>query len=45
MRQIVADVNDKIRDAIPTPLSGPPLDLMPFDVERVVGEWREQHAG
>ncbi|MEV7966962.1 DUF1992 domain-containing protein [Sphaerisporangium sp. NPDC088356] len=43
VRKIVADINAKIREAIRTGLSGPPLNLMPFDVERVVREWR--HSG
>ncbi|WP_424528940.1 hypothetical protein ACOZ38_04490 [Sphaerisporangium viridialbum] len=41
----MADINEKIREAIRTGLSGPPLNLMPFDVERVVREWRERHEG
>ncbi|MGP3958264.1 J-domain-containing protein [Nonomuraea sp. 3N208] len=39
-RQIIEDVNRKIRKAIRTGLSGPPLNLMPFDVEQIVSEWR-----
>ncbi|MDH2426878.1 DUF1992 domain-containing protein [Sphaerisporangium sp. TRM90804] len=42
VREIVAEVNTKIREAIRTGLSGPPLNLMPFDVERVVREWRRR---
>jgi hypothetical protein len=42
VREIIAAVNDKIADAIRRPLEGPPLNLMPFDVERVVNDWREQ---
>jgi hypothetical protein len=41
-RRIVADINAKIVEAIRKPLSGPPLDLAPFDVERIVREWRER---
>jgi hypothetical protein len=41
-RRIVADINAKIVEAIRKPLSGPPLDLAPFDLERVVREWRER---
>jgi hypothetical protein len=41
VRRIVEAINDKIREAIRKPLSGPPLDLAPFDVERVVRTWRE----
>ncbi|MEU6711150.1 DUF1992 domain-containing protein [Nonomuraea sp. NPDC046802] len=40
VRQIVEDINDKIRKAIRTAMSGPPLNLMPFDVEEIVSEWR-----
>jgi hypothetical protein len=42
VRRIVTDVNEKIRAAIRRPLSGPPLNLTPYDVEGVVGEWRQQ---
>jgi hypothetical protein len=45
VRQIVADINEKILEAIRKPPSGPPLNLVPFDIERVVREWREQHGG
>ncbi|MEU5864749.1 MULTISPECIES: DnaJ family domain-containing protein [unclassified Nonomuraea] len=41
VRQLLEEVNEKIRDAIRRGLPGPPLNLMPFDVERVVSEWRE----
>ncbi|MFG2193678.1 DUF1992 domain-containing protein [Streptomyces sp. NPDC048639] len=44
VRKIVADINDRIREAIRTPLSGPPLNLVPFDVEHVVVEWRAQRS-
>ncbi|WP_336207417.1 J-domain-containing protein [Nonomuraea sp. LPB2021202275-12-8] len=40
VRLIVNDINDRIREAIRTGLSGPPLNLMPYDVERVVSDWR-----
>ncbi|GGO62012.1 DnaJ family domain-containing protein [Nonomuraea cavernae] len=39
-RRIVEEINARIREAIRTGLSGPPLNLMPFDVERVVSDWR-----
>ncbi|SCK25426.1 DnaJ family domain-containing protein [Streptomyces sp. WMMB 322] len=41
VRRIVNGINDKIREAIRRPLSGPPLNLTPYDVERVVAGWRE----
>ncbi|CAM3859791.1 DUF1992 domain-containing protein [Nocardiopsis rhodophaea] len=44
-RRIVEDINEKIRDALKRPLPGPPLHLMPYDVERVIDEWRERHTG
>jgi hypothetical protein len=43
VRQIVSDLNDKIREAIRRPPAGPPLNLAPIDVEQVVREWRRQH--
>ncbi|MER7504680.1 DUF1992 domain-containing protein [Nonomuraea pusilla] len=41
-RRIVEEINDRIREAIRKGLSGPPLNLVPFDVERVVAEWRDR---
>jgi hypothetical protein len=40
----VADINAQIREAIMRPPDGPPLNLAPFDVERIVREWREQRT-
>ncbi|MDQ2584149.1 molecular chaperone DnaJ [Saccharothrix yanglingensis] len=40
VRRILGEVNAKIEDAIRRPMSGPPLNLMPFDVEHVVAVWR-----
>ncbi|WP_367129631.1 DUF1992 domain-containing protein [Saccharothrix sp. HUAS TT1] len=45
VRSLLADVNARIEDAIRKPMSGPPLNLMPFDVEHVVAEWRAARAG
>jgi hypothetical protein len=42
VRRIIEDVNHKIREAIRKGLPGPPLNLVPFDVDRIVSEWREQ---
>jgi Domain of unknown function (DUF1992) len=39
-RRIVAKINEKILEAIRKPLSGPPLDLAPFDIDRILDEWR-----
>jgi hypothetical protein len=41
-RQIIADVNERIRDANRKGIYGPSVMLTPFDVERVVREWRRQ---
>lgn len=43
VRSILAEVNAEIEKAIRAPMSGPPLNLMPFDVEHVVAEWRAGH--
>ncbi|MFG3441631.1 DUF1992 domain-containing protein [Nonomuraea sp. NPDC047897] len=40
VRRIVEDVNTRIREAIRTGLPGPPLNLVPYDVEKVVARWR-----
>ncbi|GII56680.1 DUF1992 domain-containing protein [Planotetraspora thailandica] len=42
-RRIVAEINEKISAGIRSALSGPPVTLIPLDVEEVVGEWRERH--
>lgn len=44
VREILSEVNDKIREAIRRPPPGPPLHLTPFDIDEVVREWRE-HRG
>ena len=44
VRQLIADVNEKIREANRKGIRGPSLMLMPFDVEQVVRDWREQHS-
>jgi hypothetical protein len=41
VRRIVADINGKILEGNRKAASGPPLNLAPFDVERVVRRWRE----
>ncbi|NLU74467.1 DUF1992 domain-containing protein [Streptomyces sp. HNM0575] len=41
VRRIVGAINDKIREAVRRPLSGPPHNLTPYDVDRIVAEWRE----
>jgi DnaJ homologue, subfamily C, member 28, conserved domain len=42
VRRILAAVNRKILDGNRKAASGPPLNLMPFDVDRVVGDWRRR---
>jgi hypothetical protein len=44
VRRIVADINARIVEGNRKAASGPPLNLVPFDVERVVRGWRERHA-
>lgn len=44
-RAIVENVNGLIREANRTGIAGPPVMLVPIDVERVVREWRARHAG
>jgi hypothetical protein len=42
VREIVAAINRKIADGNRKAASGPPLNLTPFDVDRVVRRWRER---
>ncbi|RBQ17996.1 DUF1992 domain-containing protein [Spongiactinospora rosea] len=42
-RKIVEEINAKIDKAIRKGLSGPPLNLMPFDIEAIVTEWRDHN--
>jgi hypothetical protein len=44
VRRIVAGINAKIREGNRKAASGPPLNLAPFDVERVVRDWRRRHG-
>jgi hypothetical protein len=44
VRRIVAEINAKILDGNRKAASGPPLNLVPFDVERVVRTWRERRG-
>jgi hypothetical protein len=44
VRKIIADINERIRDANRNTIAGPPLMLVPYDVERVVRDWREQRG-
>jgi Domain of unknown function (DUF1992) len=45
VRRIIGGINEKIVDAIRKPMSGPPLNLMPYDVEAVVEDWRGSRRG
>jgi len=45
VRRIVEAVNDKIREANRKTIAGPPLMLVPYDVERILREWSEQRPG
>jgi hypothetical protein len=44
VRGIVSAINEKIREANRMGIAGPPLLLVPYDVERVVREWRREHS-
>jgi hypothetical protein len=41
VRRIVTEINGRIRAGLSRPMSGPPLNLVPYDVEQVLAEWRE----
>ncbi|HBF81720.1 MAG TPA: DUF1992 domain-containing protein [Streptomyces sp.] len=43
-RRILAEVNERIREALRTPPEGPPLNIRPLDVEAVVAQWHERRA-
>jgi Domain of unknown function (DUF1992) len=42
VRRLVAAINDRIRYVNSHLTSGPPSDLVPLDVERVLDEWRRR---
>ncbi len=44
VRARVEAINEKIRDAIRMGIRGPELRLVPFNVERIVREWRRLRA-
>jgi len=44
VRRILADINRKITEGNRKAADGPPLNLMAFDVERVVRTWRERRG-
>ncbi|WP_017623892.1 DnaJ family domain-containing protein [Nocardiopsis chromatogenes] len=43
-RRIIAEINEEIVRTVKFHTTGPPLNMMPFDVEEVVAEWRERKA-
>jgi hypothetical protein len=43
-RSILEAVNEKIREANRTGIAGPPLMLVPYDIERIIRERRRRHA-
>jgi hypothetical protein len=45
VRERITAINETIRDAIRRGIRGPQVDLVPFDVERIVREWRRARAG
>src|SRR5688500_2109952 len=45
VRDIIADINPKISEANRRASSGPPTNLMPFNVERAVAKWRAARSG
>lgn len=44
-RAIIVEMNAKILDALRKPLSGPPLNLMPFDVDELLRERKGTSRG
>ena len=44
VRRIVAEINARIVEGNRKAASGPPPNLVPFDVERVVWAWRERRG-
>jgi hypothetical protein len=40
VRQIIEAINERIREANRAGIAGPPLMLVPYDVERIIAEWR-----
>ncbi|MFF3742633.1 DnaJ family domain-containing protein [Streptomyces kronopolitis] len=45
LRRILSEINDRIRAALRAPLDGPPLRLVPFDIEEAARTWRREHEG
>ena len=45
VREILDDINERIRRVNRLASAGPPSSLMPFDVEEVVARWRARRSG
>lgn len=44
VRTIVTEANNKITEALAQNLPGPPLNLAPYDIDRIVREWHHEQA-
>ena len=44
VRGELAALNERIRAAILSPASGPSVDVVPLDVEELIGDWRSQQS-
>ncbi|MEU1126875.1 DUF1992 domain-containing protein [Streptomyces sp. NPDC005899] len=44
VRRILAEVDDRIREALAMPPAGPPLNVVPFDVDAAVEEWHARRS-
>lgn len=44
VRQILAEINEKIAACLAKPPPGPVLGIRPYDVEEVVRDWRRRQA-
>lgn len=44
LRRILSEINERIRAALRAPLDGPPLHLVPFDIEAAARTWRREHG-
>ncbi len=44
VRELVDDLNERIRQAYRNHLSGPPLTVAPVDVEEALEDWRRSRA-
>lgn len=40
VRRRIAELNERLREAVLANLAGPAVNLAPYDVEQVVAEWR-----